>query len=281
MMGFQQPMVPLQMQLSNTGGPEGFVGMSGISTEDRNTLQPGMQGLAMTRPKRYSTDSDSDLTIDHQQAGPSARRGRPEDSSNWGGQYYGPTSAPTFANGYEQFAEHLGFSPSVNPAFNPDLPGVFNSPIGRLAHEHPPLLSDNTTNLSTSSGAMIGGGGDLRRLLPPREIADKLKEAFRSTIQQYTPMFYWPIFESTWVKTFSEPIYESDKDKIRENLCVVLLVMAVGAQVCTEEDQIQTTGAYYSPIFQGCFSGWKFFEVARKLHNLNSPVYTVADCASM
>lgn len=279
MMGFPPLGSLLPMPPPNAAGTEGFVPMPGVPTDDKNTLQPGLQGPTPMRQKRYSTDSETEMAAGGQQGAATGKRIRSEDNS-WNGQYYGSTSAPSFATGYREFVEQLGFTPPVNTVFNQNLPGLYASPMGRLAQEQFPLLSDNPSAVTSGAQLVVESGGDLRRLFPPRDIAEKLKEAFRTTVQRYTPMFYWPIIEQIWEKSFSEPIYENDREKVHEQFCVVMMMLAVGSQILASEDRFEGAGGY-NPNLQGCLNGWKFFELARKFHSLNNPVYTLTDCTIM
>jgi hypothetical protein len=77
---------------------------------------------------------------------------------------------------------------------------------------------------------------DLRTFLPDRSLANKLLEAFRQNIQNFNPMFYWPILERKFERAWSSPMWEQDGKVVNEVFCVVIIVLAVGSQLVNVSD---------------------------------------------
>jgi hypothetical protein len=95
--------------------------------------------------------------------------------------------------------------------------------------EQVPLLSDLTPPPGLPAF-------DLRVFLPERSLANKLLEAFRQNIQNFKPMFYWPILERKFERAWSSPMWEHDGKVVNEVFCVVIIVLAVGSQLVNVSD---------------------------------------------
>jgi hypothetical protein len=53
---------------------------------------------------------------------------------------------------------------------------------------------------------------------------------FRKTVQNYTPMFYWPAIEKKFKRAWDSPIWDGDNEAVRSVFCVVVMLLAVGSQ---------------------------------------------------
>lgn len=213
------------------------------------------------RRQSASNSDSSDMTI----------RGQGGDGS-WAGQHFGSTSVPTFALWYRGYMEYMGYNPPNDRTFTQDIPNLYLKPIRGTENEYQfPLLSDYPA-LSYRPGPTY----DLRGFLPSRDVADRLKQAFWNTIQQYTPIMHWLKLESRFNRAYSEPLWETDRTGVREIFCIVMMVLAVSSQFLPECDVQDPNGGQ-----RAMRNGWKYFELARKYHGLNNPVYTVGDAISM
>lgn len=139
-----------------------------------------------------------------------------EDGTSWDHHIFGPSSCPSFLHSYKDYLSRLGYRPPQES----DSQGVVGEP---------PL---------PPSGARVQGLSvpdkylplDLRALLPPIGMATQLFEVFRKTIQNYTPIFYWPSLEKKIERAWSMPIWDGDGEAVRSIFCVVIMLLAVASQ---------------------------------------------------
>lgn len=130
--------------------------------------------------------------------------------------------------------------------------------------------------------------------MPPRAIADRLCEVFRTVIQNYTPLFVWPLFlEEKYERAFAEPIWEEDSTIVKSVFCIVQMMLAVASQMAEDTEELTNVSgrgdtrersvlSVRIPHSEPCANatiraGWKFFHWARKYADLNSPRYTADD----
>lgn len=248
-MGMQQGLPPTRD--FNSMGIGGNTGM-GMSED--------MMPDQFQRRQSTATSESSDLTI----------RGHGGDGQ-YGGQYYGSTSAPTFATWFKAYMEWLGYSRSSGPSFMQELPEIFTKPLRGSETEYQfPLLSDYPHIIFRQ-----GPTYDLRGFLPDKDMSERLKAAYWETIQIHTPALHWLKLEVRWQRAYNEPLWETDRTAVRELFCVVMMVMAVASQYLQGMEMPDPNSGQ-----KALRNGWKYFELARKYHGLNNPVYTVGDCIS-
>jgi len=146
----------------------------------------------------------------------------PSDSAQltWNPNMFGPGSAPQFIDSYRDYLQRQGLHAQ-------HITGEQANMYEKT--EQVPLLSD-------VAGSRGGPEFDLRVYLPARTLANRLVEAFRLNIQNYKPIFYWPILEKKIERAWSSPMMESDEHVIREVFCIVMTVLSVGAQLVKVEE---------------------------------------------
>ena len=142
------------------------------------------------------------------------------DSISWRPNAYGPGSAPEFIDSYKEYLERLGFFPQ-------NISGQAGNVIEGA--EPVTLLSDYTPHHGAPAL-------DLRVFLPARALAERLLEAFRVSIQTFKPVFYWPTLERKLERAWSAPMWETDGQVVGEVFCIVMIVMAVGAQLVNVDE---------------------------------------------
>lgn len=130
-------------------------------------------------------------------------------------------SNPNFIASYKRYLRALGYSAEI-PNF--DDPGTVRVP---LLSEYP---------FSTTKGLPL----DLRVLLPPKPLADRLLSIFNKTILQYTPIFCRERLQNMFERAWGRPLWEEDRESVRKVFCVVEMLMAVGSQMieAPEEDLV-------------------------------------------
>ncbi|KAL7273596.1 hypothetical protein RUND412_003535 [Rhizina undulata] len=180
------------------------------------------------------------------------------ETITWDHHIFGPGSGPSYVASYTEYLQQLGFTP---PRVDR---GMVEAAAPRLSlgpesmqHNYPPI--------------------DLRGFLPPKKLADKLLEIFRTTIQNYTPMFYWPNLTRKFERAWSDPIFDGDAESVRSIFSVVMMVLAVSSQLLEpqELDISEGEGGDWGNIQER--NGWNFYELARKYWNVNNPSYTLDD----
>lgn len=133
----------------------------------------------------------------------------------WNPNAFGPGSAPQFVEAYAGFLQRNGLPAHI-------ISGESSNLFEKA--EPVPLLSD----IIPARGLLPL---DLRAFFPREELYNRLVEAFRVNIQNFMPIFYWPALELKLQKAFNEPLYDQEKEKVRDYFCPVMLVLAVGAQL--------------------------------------------------
>ncbi|TGZ78819.1 hypothetical protein EX30DRAFT_397506 [Ascodesmis nigricans] len=167
-------------------------------------------------------------------------------------------SNPNFIASYKRYLRALGYSAEI-PNF--DDPGTVRVP---LLSEYP---------FSTTKGLPL----DLRVLLPPKPLADRLLSIFNKTILQYTPIFCRERLQNMFERAWGRPLWEEDRESVRKVFCVVEMLMAVGSQMIeAPEEDLVGESADEPPHLQER-TGWKYFHLGRKYADLNSPNYTTDD----
>ena len=202
----------------------------------------------------------------------------PQDpnSVTWDPGAFGPGSAPQFIDLYKGYLQRHGM-------YAPHIPGGASNMFEKA--EAVPLLSDTIPQPGLAPSV------DLRALLPPRPLAEKLLAAFHRAIQDYMPIFYWPVLLHKVDRAWASPIWEQDGKTVNEVFCVVMMVMAVGSQLVKVQDAggmgfsphtSQERSAASPPEREWCSKfphrhGWQYFEASRRHLNLNNPVYSLED----
>lgn len=133
-------------------------------------------------------------------------------------------SNPQFIISYKTYLRSLGY-PDTDYALQQSH---VSEPAPRvpLLSEYP-SIADKTSHL------------DLRVLMPPRAIADRLCEVFRTAIQNYTPLFVWPLFlEEKYERAFAEPIWEEDSTVVKSVFCIVQMMLAVASQMAEDTEEL-------------------------------------------
>jgi len=203
------------------------------------------------------------------------------NSITWNPNAFGPGSAPQFIDAYKGYLQRQGI-------YAQNISGESGNMFERT-EPAVPLLSEIVPQHGMPPF-------DLRYFLPARSLSGKLMEAFQTTVQNYIPIFYWPILEQKFERAWSSPIWDQDGKTVHEVFCVVMMILAVGSQLVKVEDIFPPGSGGNSPTISqersvrncptcahGCSSivifryGWKFFELARKYINLNKPIYTIED----
>lgn len=162
-----------------------------------------------------------------------ANRRRPIDEpSAWDNGFYGSSSCPSFATNYKEYLERLGFTP---PPFGRRLSNTLRLSIPQNGTtEHMATVPENTVPDFPSRWPISKGSEsevDLRSLLPDKAEANRCKEVYRKTLQNYLPAFYWPMLEQKWARAWGEPIWERDKEAVRSVFCIVVLLLAISCQM--------------------------------------------------
>jgi len=139
---------------------------------------------------------------------------------SWNPNIFGPGSAPQFIDSYKEYLQRQGL-------YAQHISGEQANMYERS--EQVPLLSD-------VAGSRGGPELDLRVYLPAQTLANRLLEAFRVTVQNYKPIFYWPMLEQKFERAWSAPMMDRDEQTVREVFCVVMAVLSVGAQLVKAEE---------------------------------------------
>lgn len=133
-------------------------------------------------------------------------------------------SNPQFISSYKTYLRDLGY-PNTDYA-SPQSHGSQSAPRVPLLSEYPSIASA-TLPL------------DLRVLMPPKPIADRLCEVFRRTIQNYTPLFVWPLFrEEKYERAYTEPMWEEDSGIVKGIFCIVQMMLAVASQMAEDTEEL-------------------------------------------
>lgn len=120
-------------------------------------------------------------------------------------------------------------------------------------------------------------------------------EVFRTTVQNYTPIFYWPSLEKKIERAWKLPIWDGDNEAVRSVFCVIMMLLAVANQFIEPGELDEPEGGDWAHVQERyvgfmvmiCYlycrlmvsgrNGWMFFEFGRKYSNLNNPDYTIDD----
>lgn len=203
------------------------------------------------------------------------------DGTSWDHHIFGPSSCPSFLHSYNDYLSRLGYRPP--PASNPTM----NT-------GGPPSPNPNTRipNPSVPNKYLPF---DLRALLPPLKLAKQMFEVFRTTVQNYTPIFYWPALEKKIERAWKLPIWDGDNEAVRSVFCVIMMLLAVANQFIEPGELDEPEGGDWAHVQERyvgfmvmiCYlycqlmvdgrNGWMFFEFGRKYSNLNNPDYTIDD----
>ncbi|KAF8544492.1 hypothetical protein BDD12DRAFT_872735 [Trichophaea hybrida] len=112
------------------------------------------------------------------------------NSITWNPNAFGPGSAPQFIDSYKGYLQRQGI-------YAPNISGESSNMFERT-EPAVPLLSD-----------VIPQHGmppfDLRRFLPDPNLSNILMEAFRTSVQNYMPVFYWPGLVRKFERAWSSP----------------------------------------------------------------------------
>lgn len=155
----------------------------------------------------------------------------PQDPNpvTWGPNTFGPGSAPQFIDLRKGYLQHHG-------VYAPHISGGASNMFEKV--EAVPLLSGVIPQPGLAPSV------DLRALLPPRPLAEKLLATFHHAIQDYMPIFYWPTLLHKVDRAWASPIWEQDGKTVNEVFCVVMMAMAVGSQLAKAQD---VGGMYFPP----------------------------------
>lgn len=155
---------------------------------------------------------------------PENNRGRFQpDGTAWDDHMFGPSSGPSFLNSYKEYLSRLGYRP-------PSAGDPHDALEARPSSLTP---RDPSSRARRDFSCPIPGRFaplDLRAFLPPPALARELLEVFRKTVQNYTPMFYWPTIEGKFERAWDSPIWDGDSEAVRSVFCVVVMLLAVGSQ---------------------------------------------------
>ena len=160
------------------------------------------------------------------------RRRAVDEPLAWDNGFYGSSSYPSFATSYREYLERLGFTP---PPFGRRLSSSLRLSIPQSGNtEHMATVPENSipdlpTRWPINKGNEVEV--DLRSLLPEKAEADECMEAYRRTLQNYLPAFYWPMLEQKWARAWEGPIWERDKEAVRSVFCIVILLLATSCQM--------------------------------------------------
>jgi hypothetical protein len=212
----------------------------------------------------------------------------PTRSASWSRNLF--DSNPPFIASYKSYLRTLGYPLSSLEHTSQQAPhGPQSAPRVPLLSEYPSIQSNALPV-------------DLRVLMPPKNVAERLCEVFKRNIQSYLPLFYWPVFiEEKFDRAWSRPMWEEDSAVVKGVFCIVQMVLAVASQMVPEEeskelsseeaeaDESQERSTYLEEQARGLsansnfrtVSGWKFFQQARRHADLNSPTYTADDAMCM
>jgi len=138
-------------------------------------------------------------------------------------------SNPPFVASYKAYLRHLGY-----PASSSEYPSAEQSQQQTVHGDQPPprvpLLSEYPSIVASKTLPL-----DLRVFLPPKPFAGRLREVFRRTIQNYTPLFYWPVFlEEKFDRAWASPMWEEDTAVVKSVFCILQMVLAVASQMVEE-----------------------------------------------
>jgi len=272
---FSPPYAPL---LYRRGNPSNST--SGV---DLNTISTGPLGGFMSANAPHLDSS-------------AARRRAIDEPSVWDNGFYGSSSCPSFATGYREYLERLGYTP---PPFGRRLSSSLRLSIPQIGNpEHMATVPENSIpNLPTrwpinkENEVEV----DLRSLLPEKSEADECIEVYRKTLQNYLPVFYWPMLEQKWARAWEAPIWERDKEAVRSVFCIVILLLAISCQMIEGwqgnaagmEERSATQGLFLAYIGESVANlslfirqGWVYFLMAKHFHDEYPPVYTIDDATS-
>lgn len=205
-----------------------------------------------------------------------------EDGTSWDHHIFGPSSCPSFLHSYNDYLSRLGYRPP---------PGIESD---NWWGGGPPPPNPNT-RIPNPSAPNKFLPFDLRVLLPPVRLARQMFEVFRKTVQNYTPIFYWPSLEKKIERAWGMPIWDGDSEAVRSVFCVIVMLLAVASQFIEPGELDEPEGGDWAHVqerYVGLYgngrlrmfllrvnyrNGWMFFEFGRKYSNLNNPDYTIDD----
>ncbi|KAF8431138.1 hypothetical protein BGX38DRAFT_359097 [Terfezia claveryi] len=161
------------------------------------------------------------------------RRRAIDEPSAWDNGFYGSSSCPSFALGYKEYLERLGFTP---PQLGRRLSSSLRLSIpqnGKITEHMATVLENSVPDLPTRWPINQEDEieVDLRSLLPQKAEADECIEVYRKTLQNYLPALYWPKLEQKWARAWEAPIWERDKETVRSVFCIVTLLLAISCQM--------------------------------------------------
>lgn len=151
-----------------------------------------------------------------------------DDGTSWDHHIFGPSSCPSFLYSYKDYLSRLGYRPPQGA-----------NPQETLNGPPPPSPSTRIPNPSAPNKFLPF---DLRALLPPIGLARQLVDVFKKTIQNYTPIFYWPSLETKIERAWTMPIWDGDSEAVRSVFCVVVMLLAVASQFVEPEELDEPEG---------------------------------------
>ncbi|KAK6358956.1 hypothetical protein TWF696_000128 [Orbilia brochopaga] len=149
--------------------------------------------------------------------------------------------------------------------------------VERLGYDTTPLMTawkDSEAKTYTTNPSTYPEGSqlrDLRVLLPPQEDGKKLLDIFYRNTPRCLPIFYWPIILNKFERAYEAPLLPNDQTVITSVFCVLTSIFAY-ASLCSDDSDFFEALNYNSNR-----RGWHYLECARKFHDLNQPMYSVAD----
>ncbi|KAK6337427.1 hypothetical protein TWF730_002826 [Orbilia blumenaviensis] len=166
--------------------------------------------------------------------------------------FVGTTSGLGFLASIQEYVERLGYDTT-------SLLDTWKSTEAKAFPTNIPVYNDGSQTR------------DLRTLLPPKPAGNKLLNIFHHTTARVAPIFYWPLILNKFERAYEAPIYPNDQPTVTGVFCVLMIIYAY-ASLCSDDLDV-----FEAPVYNSSRRGWHFFECAKKFHDLNQPMYSIAD----
>ncbi|EPS36268.1 hypothetical protein H072_10331 [Dactylellina haptotyla CBS 200.50] len=237
-----------KLQSGDRSGDSSNTGLQNSSSDSHSTLITRGDD-SPTTSTTTTGQSPSDRSPRHSISQPLRRFSY--DGSTSDDLFIGTTSGLGFLASVQEYVERLGYDTT------PLLDAWKNSEAKAFP----------TNTASYSEGSQLR---DLRALLPPKASGKKLLDIFHYNTARCVPIVYWPIILNKFERAYEAPIFPNDQMNVTSIFCVLMAIYAV-ASICSDDLDV------FEPPNYNSKRGWHFFECAKKFHDLNQPMYTLAD----
>ncbi|KAL3445430.1 fungal-specific transcription factor domain-containing protein [Aspergillus insuetus] len=172
------------------------------------------------------------------------------DGTSCNRQYFGATSAVVFASAVKEYIQRLGYEiPRASPTWQASL------------------SSSETSSLSRSRSAIIN---EVVALLPQQTVATQLLSVYKNHVQEFAPMLFWPSILIKARRLYTSLMIVNDPVSFVKDFCVLNAIWSIGAQLSTPSE-------FSNNNRKETENGLRFFNLARKYHDLMVPKYDIDD----